>query len=327
MITERTTAEILLEQILSEGAPRIVQFVQDQTSEDLYLDFITKNDPKTVPLHADDKHNYGKALSGFANSDGGLIVWGVQAAKGASADAPDVAQGVQPLSDPNGFVSHLNNLIPTITKPAVPGVRNVVVRQKPGGNAGYVVTYVPVGLNLPYRLEGNVHRYYKRAGGSFVEMEPYEIRDVIFRFRYPKVEVQISYSYVEMRQDFHLYRLKVRLHNHGPTTLKDYLFVVRLPAKLYAGGQNIDERDEERIDSIRYAVFSVRHRSSQAIFPGETSSVIEDDRARPVPILEYKVDFFLENEGLPRRPLLWTLFGDDMPPQSGAVAFNDLTNF
>ena len=60
-----------------------------------------------------------------------------------------------------------------------------------------------------------MHRYYKRSGGSFLEMEPCEIRDVIFRFRYPKVELGFHHARGEKTAkpegDIHIYGLQVVL--------------------------------------------------------------------------------------------------------------------
>jgi hypothetical protein len=58
--------------------------------EGLYLDFKQKADKNRPSLDDDDKANLAKSISGFANTDGGLIIWGVKA-KAAAKDDPDVA--------------------------------------------------------------------------------------------------------------------------------------------------------------------------------------------------------------------------------------------
>jgi hypothetical protein len=52
--------------------------VERKAEEGLYLDFKQKSD-RWGPALNDDKANLAKAISGFANTDGGLIVWGVKA--------------------------------------------------------------------------------------------------------------------------------------------------------------------------------------------------------------------------------------------------------
>lgn len=60
-------------------------------SETLHLDFTTKHDSETGALDLDDRKGLSIALSGFANAEGGVLVWGVDCRK---VDGVDVAQSV-----------------------------------------------------------------------------------------------------------------------------------------------------------------------------------------------------------------------------------------
>ena len=51
-------------------------FIRERQEEHLYLDFKLANQ---ADLNRDDRKNLAKALSGFANSSGGIIIWGVEA--------------------------------------------------------------------------------------------------------------------------------------------------------------------------------------------------------------------------------------------------------
>ena len=105
-------------------------------------------------LNSDDRRDFAKGLSGFANSDGGILIRGVHAARDPKAqDSPDVVRGLVPVQDLQGFVPNLNNLLATITKPAAPGARNMPLPESAKSNAGHVLTYVPVGDLPPYRTE------------------------------------------------------------------------------------------------------------------------------------------------------------------------------
>ena len=64
----------LTDQFQALDLNEIQQYLNTQQEEDLYLEFKTTN---TNDLsHADDRKNLAKALSGFANSGGGLLIWG-----------------------------------------------------------------------------------------------------------------------------------------------------------------------------------------------------------------------------------------------------------
>jgi hypothetical protein len=65
-------------------------FLNCFTYEDLHLDFKQLQRPFE---HRDDKRNLAKALSGFANSDGGIIIWGIDARE--KNGEPDCSNGFQ----------------------------------------------------------------------------------------------------------------------------------------------------------------------------------------------------------------------------------------
>ena len=51
-------------------------FIANRQSEHLQLDFKTVN---SASLNREDRRTLAQAISGFANSSGGLVVWGVDA--------------------------------------------------------------------------------------------------------------------------------------------------------------------------------------------------------------------------------------------------------
>jgi len=150
--------EAFLEKVESRGsasAALVEQFVTEGRAEDLYLDFKEKEDPTRSEPSQNDKRNLAKASSGFAHSDGGVLIWGVEARReGNDSESPDVARSLKPIKKLDGFYTHLNSLLSMATKPAVSGVQNVRIRLSPRADEGCVVTYVPVGREptLPGRI-------------------------------------------------------------------------------------------------------------------------------------------------------------------------------
>jgi predicted HTH transcriptional regulator len=70
-------AEDLFARLRSGGAAEVEQLIANAQVENLWLDFKQAgNDGKGSKLHESDWKNLAKALSGFANSDGGVILWG-----------------------------------------------------------------------------------------------------------------------------------------------------------------------------------------------------------------------------------------------------------
>jgi hypothetical protein len=83
-------AKELFNRFRERGIDEIRELVQRKQEETIFLEFKRKSHPTKAVLNDDDKKNYSVALSGFANSEGGVIVWGVKAAK-LDPESPDVA--------------------------------------------------------------------------------------------------------------------------------------------------------------------------------------------------------------------------------------------
>jgi hypothetical protein len=116
--------------------------VQRGAEENLYLDFKQKSDAKKGVPGDDDKANLAKAISAFANTDGGLVIWGVKA-KPASKDDPDVATDLAPISGLKMFLSRINALCGEVVSPPVAGVESRVVPLPGHSDQGFVITVVP----------------------------------------------------------------------------------------------------------------------------------------------------------------------------------------
>jgi predicted HTH transcriptional regulator len=92
----------LFEQLQVEGEAGIDRLVSERTQETVELDFKMKRDAQHGAFHDDDKRNLGKALSAFANSAGGLLVWGIDARR---RDGVDCAQALAPIAEIEKFRS------------------------------------------------------------------------------------------------------------------------------------------------------------------------------------------------------------------------------
>jgi hypothetical protein len=99
-------AEDLFDRIRAGGVSAIEEIIEDRTSEELFLDFKRSgNCGKGKRLKDDDRNNLAKAISGFGNSEGGVVIWGVDCSR--MKDGADVAQAKVPFEDPKRFVSWL----------------------------------------------------------------------------------------------------------------------------------------------------------------------------------------------------------------------------
>jgi hypothetical protein len=158
---------------------QIEEFLRAGQEETLHLEFKTVSKPDLSDKH--DKRNFACALSGFANSDGGLILWGVDARK--DADGIDRASAPAEISSVSLFVSRLGELTGDAVLPRIDGI---VHRAIPRDNGmGFGVTLVPESDSGPHMAKLGENRYYKRSGSSFYLMEHFDIADMFGRRRRP----------------------------------------------------------------------------------------------------------------------------------------------
>ena len=116
-----TRAEELFRRIATAGELGLDQLIADRISEELFLDFKASPDNGAGnKLSHSDREKLAKAISGFGNSEGGVIVWGVDCDR--SADNADVARAKRPIQNPSRFKSWLESVVSGCTLPPHEGV-------------------------------------------------------------------------------------------------------------------------------------------------------------------------------------------------------------
>ena len=162
----------------------LCEWIEERRGEDLHLDFKLVED---ASCGRTDRKSLAKALSGFANADGGLLVWGVDCRR--NEEGVDCAIGVSLIPEAIKFESRLNEFAPQVVTPVVEGVEHR--RLSVEGDAGLVITHVPPSDTGPHMAKAGEDRYFKRSGASFLRMEHYEVSDMFGRRRCPRLRANI----------------------------------------------------------------------------------------------------------------------------------------
>lgn len=183
----------------------IDQLIKDQIQEDLHLDY--KESPA---VDRSKRQEIGKDVSAFANSDGGILIYGV------------VESNNLPVSK-DGGVDHtkysrewLEQVISSNVTPRIDGIRISPIQVSV--DRSYYAVEVQKSFRGPH--QNSDKKYYKRFNFQSVPMEDYEINDV--RNRQKNVQPLVS---VDVELDDGLFANLV-VSNIGHLTAQDITFVL-----------------------------------------------------------------------------------------------------
>jgi hypothetical protein len=221
-------AEDLFARISNLGEAAIDEFIIERQSEELFLDFKRSSDNGAGARLSDrDRDNLAKAISGFANSEGGVVVWGVDCRP--NQDLGDVAAAKVRVQNPRRFKSWLENAASGLTLPPHPGVRHTVLEDVQG-LPGFVATYIPRSHLAPHQCL-RPPQYYMRAGSNF-EPVPHGVLAGMFG-RAPQPVIFHMWSAPPAELDEHgvaRFRIGLLLTNRSPAVARDlYLSVMVIP--------------------------------------------------------------------------------------------------
>lgn len=177
----------LFERLQQEGEAGIQRLVDERTQEMVTLDFKLKADPTKGAFDKEDRATLGRLLSAFANSAGGLLVWGIDARK---VDGVDCAQSAVPIHDIARFQSEALGQVGQLLQPRHDGIYIAHVPSAQAG-AGYLLVFVERSERRPHRCEAKDRKqYFKRSGDSTFEMEHYDVEDAFRRAVMPSLQIE-----------------------------------------------------------------------------------------------------------------------------------------
>lgn len=151
--------------------------------ESNYLECKEKQKAESSNLDQGDKANLAKALSGFANTAGGVLIFGLQAKK---KDEVDEITAICPITDVKKFEARIRELESRVVERLVPNVE--YKRIETGNGNGILAIHMPESNRLPHRSLMD-HKFYMRAGGTFQPLDLNIIEDLFARRSAPDLEL------------------------------------------------------------------------------------------------------------------------------------------
>lgn len=240
---------------------RIQRMIDDGVEESIHLDYKGAGSLAKVSQKRDE---IIKDVTAFANSDGGVIVYGV-------AEYGDAARKHLPeCIDPINRAEFSKEWLEQVISNASPRIRDILIHpiSIPDDETKclYVVE-IPKGDTAHQSADC---KYYRRFNFESVPMRDHEIRDVMNRIKVPRLDVQ---AFLGIRNPWEESSLIFKVSNISNRIALHYAVVVRMPLML--DGVLVSPKDEELLvdkdDSGHYFGFSLGHSVfSTPLFPKST---------------------------------------------------------
>ncbi len=193
----------------------IQKLIDDGESENQYIEC---KSPAAPQLSRDLKFQLSQAVSGFANSGGGVIIWGVGTTRHKHSGL-DVLTQIEPTGSVKKFVQEIDSEIPRLVRPlTIELYQSRILREKPNDTRGIIITYISPTNGDP--IQANDGKFYLRIRDEFKEM-PYEtIKRMFSGTTSPNLYPRFDSRLVKLEQDGS-WKIPIILENRSSVAARD----------------------------------------------------------------------------------------------------------
>lgn len=132
--------------------------------------------PSAPLLSKDLQSGLARALSGFSNTAGGVIIWGMSTTKHPH-DNSDVLTQIVPIGKCTQLERQIKNKILALATPPVLSAQSKILRESPKDTRGVIVSHIPKTGGDPVQAQDGM--FYFRSGDEFVRA-PYDMIKRLF---------------------------------------------------------------------------------------------------------------------------------------------------
>lgn len=168
---------------------------------------------RAAALGKDEANEIAKDVSAFANSAGGVIIYGV-AEHPKDSPKKHLPEKIDPVDGSSVTKEWLEHKISGGIQPRLNGVLIHPIRLAGQANGVVYVVVVPQGLTAHQTIQSK--RYHRRFNFESVPMEDHEIRDIMHRVVHPQVKLEFELFKATLRPDMPM---------PGPQTEYHYLSI------------------------------------------------------------------------------------------------------
>ncbi|MBD1364432.1 ATP-binding protein [Mucilaginibacter sp. ZT4R22] len=290
--------------------------IADRVEENLHLDYKAAKALDKANLNKT-KDSISKDVAAFANSDGGIIIYGLK----EDVSNRHIVSEIDYLERIDISKEWLEQIIQTSIQPRIEGV--IIHPIEIDGSKQKVVYVVDVPKSNTAH-QSNDQRYYRRHNFNILPMYDYEIRDILNRTKHPLINLMFGIKSTLLGNE-RVYELTVMAHNEGEVYANYIMCAITIPKRclLEVNGEVGNSAKTFNLDNTYRDVVDVDLRGMLEPMPIYGP-------ARYVPILaktvmnlrnEIKLNSnFLEEINL----ITWVVYADNASPSTGRISFTDI---
>lgn len=184
--------------------------IDNQVEESIYLDFksagsLEKTDRKRIELSKD--------VASFANSDGGIIVYGIKEENHVASEFSFI--------DGNEYTKEwIEQVISSYVQRRISDVKIYPIRIEGDIKKSIYIVKIPYSYDAPHLSKDN--RYYKRYNFMSVPMEEYEVRQSYGRRSNSKLVIDNWGSKIEIKNENVIVTVEASVYNEGRASEVSY---------------------------------------------------------------------------------------------------------
>jgi hypothetical protein len=284
-----------------------------------------------------DTKEIAKDVSAFANSAGGVIIYGIK--EFDEVDKKHLPEKITPIDRKSFSKEWLEQVINSNISPKIEGLKIVSISLSDNNDVAYVVE-IPQGSTAHQNTKD--HRYYKRYNFKSEPMLDYEIRDILNRMKHPVIELYCEMMLVEEDYEVEAQRpfinshyekrenlyLVLRPFNKGGCYAEFVNYFVELPKNI------LPEKESERLKNISadHVEFYGENTFRDVVdykFLGIGKAIPKYGASRFDPILpglygRSEKILLLKNSNFRDHEIKWRVHADNALIQTGSIFLNQI---
>lgn len=242
----------------------ITALIDNEAEESVHLDFkaagsLSKDDKKKCEI--------AKDVSAFANSDGGIIVYGIE-------ERDHKAYALSHVDGNTYTKEWLEQVIQGNIQRRIDGLEIFPIRENGDITRSIYVVKIPRSSNTPHMSADKC--YYKRNNFRSIKMEEYEVRDLFYRVATPNLTIS-GYNFypIKVENDYTTFGFLAQVWNDSNTLAT--LYKLNCYINNYIKFDNIswepikDEMNYTVLDTNRLKIFQL---GKYPLFPNEAVDIM-----------------------------------------------------